>query len=350
MELRIYDRNLNFLGVVENQRSLLWTRRYFEAGSFQVYVPITDYNVTLFKRGNLITYRGAGDAGVIESLTLEENNLKTEILAEGRFLSSYMDRRLIRGTTNFNGKVEVAMRQLLSNATPLPLVRLGELKGFGETVEFQATYKNLLEYETKLAMYANFGFRFIPDFTAKTITFDVYKGVDRSRTQKDRAFVEFSDEFSNINTMMYIENEQMLKNVAYVGGEGEGSARTIVQVGNTASTGLDRRELFVDARDLQSDDLTTAQYRAILTQRGNDVMKEYALAETMECSADANLNFKYRVDYDLGDIVTVKKKKWQISKDLRITEVMEVYEHGNMEVAPTFGSPLPTKIDWTEVY
>lgn len=350
MELRIYDRELNFLGIIENQRSLIWTRKYFDVGDFQIHVPVTDYNVSLLKRGNLVSYRNAKDAGVIESLTLEQNDLSNEILVEGRFLASYMDRRLIRGTRNFDGTIEVAMRTLFSEATALPLVQLGELKGFTDEVEFQVTYKNLLDYEVKLAMAGNLGFHFVPDFTEKTITFDIYQGLDRSRSQKDRAFVEFSDEFSNINTICFVENDQLLKNIAYVGGEGEGSARVIVQVGATSSTGLDRRELFVDARDLRSDDLTAAKYRAILRQRGLEVMKDYDLAETMECTADANLNFQYREDYDLGDIVTVRKKNWDIAKNLRITEIAEVYEHGNMEVTPTFGTPLPTKINWAEVY
>lgn len=348
MEIRIYDRDLNFVGLVENQRSFIWTRRYFEPGSFELHVPITDYTISLFQMGRLVSYAGAGDAGVIEELELEESALHNEIIAKGRFLASYMDRRLIRGTLNFNGRVEVAMRKILSDATPLPLVQLGTLKGYTDTIQFQATYKNVLDYEQKLSQSANIGFHFVPDFTNKTITFELYKGVDRSRAQTERAFVEFSEEFDNINSVNYYTNETLFKTNAWVGGQGEGSARRIVAIGDSSLTGLDRREMFIDARDLSPDDLTDAEYVAVLSQRGHDVMRDYPKTTTFECTTEANLNFKYRQDYDLGDIVTIRKKLWQVTANLRITEIMEVYEHGKMQVIPTFGTPLATKIDWED--
>lgn len=41
MEVRIYDRDLNFKGVIENHTSLIWTRKYYEPGNFEIHVPIT---------------------------------------------------------------------------------------------------------------------------------------------------------------------------------------------------------------------------------------------------------------------------------------------------------------------
>ena len=157
MEIRFYNKEMDFLGVMENQTSLLWRRRYNEPGEFELYAPITDDNLKLTEKTNLIWMRGCDEAGVIEDRKLEESDTKNEITAKGRFISSYMDRRLIKDTVNFTGKVEVAMRQLLSGAVPIPRVQLGELQGFEELVDFQATYKNLLDYEEKLAKSAGLG-------------------------------------------------------------------------------------------------------------------------------------------------------------------------------------------------
>ena len=141
MEVRIYDRDLNFKGVIENHTSLIWTRKYYEPGNFEIHAPITEQNLRLLAKGNIISKRGSSEAGVIEDIENEESDLKNEITAKGRFLSSYMDRRLIKSTVNFSGKIEVAMRNLLSGVTAIPLVELGTLNGFTETVEFQATMK-----------------------------------------------------------------------------------------------------------------------------------------------------------------------------------------------------------------
>lgn len=344
MEIRVYDANLNFKGISENQTSFVWTRRYFESGEFRIYLPLTDDNLKLYKLGNLVTYRGANEAGVIEDLTLRNTSTERVIIASGRFLTSYMDRRLVRPTLNFSGKVEVAMRKMLSDAVAIPLVELGELNGYDETIEFQATYKNLLTMEENLSKGSNIGFRFRPDFTAKKIYFETYKGLDKSRSQTDRAFVEFSDMFDNLNSVENRQNDQLLKNVGYVGGEGEGNARTYLIVGDDSLTGLERREIFIDAKDISSDEITQAEYLAALRTRGLEKMEEHVFSNAYECATIPSGNFEYKKDYDLGDIVTIKKSDWGLNTIQRITEIQEVYEHGSATIVPIFGSPLPTKI------
>lgn len=344
MEIRVYDREMDFQGVIENQTSLIWTRKYFEPGTMEIHVPITRDSLGLTRKGNLIWMRGCNEAAVIEDRKLEESGRRNEITIKGRFLSSYMDRRLIKGTVNFSGRVEVAMRQLLSGVTPIPRVRLGALQGYGETVRFQATYKNLLNYEEKLARSAGLGFRFRPDFDAKEIYFEVYRGTDRTAGQGVNNRVVFSENYNNLNNAIYRENDKLYKNVAYVGGEGEGTARTIIQVGEAA--GLDLREMFVDAKDLAKDGLTQEEYREALKTRGEEKLREAAASSSFECDAQADVNFRYRENYDLGDIVTVRKKAWGITEEKRITEAREIYEYGGRKIEPTFGNSLPEAIDW----
>ena len=345
MEVRVYDSNLNFLGISENQTSFVWHRKFFESGEFRIYLPLTDDNIRIYQLGNIVTYRGANEAGVIEDLILRNTSTERVIIAEGRFLTSYMDRRLVRPTLNFSGKVEVAMRKMLTDAVPIPLVELGTLNGFDESIEFQATYKNLLSMEEKLSKGANIGFRFRPDFTTKKIYFETFKGLDKSRSQTDRAFVEFSDMFNNLNSVENRQNNQLLKTVGYVGGEGEGSERTYIVVGDDSLTGLARRELFIDAKDISSEDLTQEEYLANLRTRGLEKMNEHLYSNSYECSTIPSGNFEYKTDYDLGDVVSIRKSDWGLNTTLRITEIQEVYEHGNATIVPVFGSPLPTKIN-----
>ena len=346
MEVRVYTKDLRFQGVSENQTSVIWTRRYFEAGEFEIHVPITPENVNLYRRSNLVWLQGAVEAGIIEDLKYEETSTLNEITAKGRFLESYMDRRIIYPTVNFTGYTEAGMRALLSGLSkPFPHVELGDLQGYTEEVSFQVTWKELLSTQTKLAMASNLGFRFKPDFNERKIYFEVYKGLDRTRSQRNRSFTEFSDDFDNLNSATFKLNDQLEKTVAYVAGEGEGSSRRIVIVGDTTGEGYERRELYVDAKDISSDGLTDAQYTAALTQRGIDKLNENELSTSLECVTVPLGNFKYKTDYDLGDIVTTKKSNWGVGQDLRITEIQEVYEHGSMQVVPTLGNPLPTTLN-----
>lgn len=349
MQLRIYDAELKFLGITENQTSVIWTRKYFEPGEFQVELPITDDNLSLFQLGNIVSKRDSIEAGVIEDLRLHESISAKVIIASGRFLSSYMDRRLIRPKYNFSGRIEVAMRTILDNAADIPLVELGELQGFTEEITFQATYKNLLSYQTKLAKAGGMGYRFRPDFTTKKIYFEVYKGLDRTREQSDRAFVEFSDRFDNMNDIDARFNDKLYKNVGYVGGQGEGDDRIYVTVGDDASTGLERREVFISATDITRDEgMSEVTYRQKLAERGNEKLKECVFSNAVECVTIPMGNFEYKRDYDLGDIVTVRKTNWNYENQQRITEISEVYEHGIAQIVPVLGTAIPEKIEWED--
>lgn len=475
MQLRIYDDEFNFLGITENQTSVIWNRKYYECGDFSVVLPVTDDNIKLYQIGNIVAKRGGVEAGVIEDLQIHESFDLHTITASGRFLSSYMDRRLIRPRFSFSGKVEVAMRTVLDNAESIPLVELGELQGFTDEVTFQATYKDLLAYETKLAKSAGLGYRFRPDFEEKKIYFEVYKGLDKSRNQNDRAFVEFSDKFDNVENAEARLNDQLYKNVAYVGGQGRGDERVYTQVGDDTLEGLARRELFVDAKDIQEEDVgdepvmeeipepptmgvipaqpvrgaipaqpSTADYmekrsatdgdgntfdyeyldesaynaayaswqseknriireyntayaswqaertriineyntaynawlaeknRIIseyetahahwesevararreyiieLQTRGEQKLEECLFSNSIECGIIPIGNFEYKRDYDLGDIVTVKKTNWDYENVARITEISEVYEHEIFTIIPTLGDALPVTVDWED--
>jgi len=113
-------------------------------------------------------------------------------------------------------------------------------------------------------------------------------------------------------------------------------------------SGFDLREVFLDAKDINKDELTEAAYMAALRTRGQEYINENKVFENFEAEAEADVNFTYQKDYDLGDVVTVKKKKWGTSQNLRITELCEVYEYGGMYVVPTFGDALPTAIKWDD--
>lgn len=348
MEIRFYNPEMNFIGVMENQTSLIWRRKFYEPGRFKLFTPLTPGNLNLTEKQNILWMRGSNEAAVIEDRFVEDSTRHAQIEATGRFISSYLDRRLIRPKISFQGTVEAAMRKILSDAEPIPRVYLGELNGFPETVSFQATYKNLLTYESKLARCANIGFRLRPNFNEKKLYFETYKGVDRSRSQSANHRVIFSENYENLNEVSFRENDQFYKNVVYIGGAGANDERIFVSFGT--ETGLERRELFVDARDITWDEgMTEAQYKEKLLQRGHEKQaSEYEEVKTISCLTNANANFVYKTDYDLGDIVTVHKKSWGISADLRITEIEEIYERGAMKVSPVFGSVLPEAIDWRD--
>ena len=236
------------------------------------------------------------------------------------------------------------MRFMINRVQPIPLLQLADPMGDETQIVFQATYKNLLTYLEKLARYAEVGFRVVPDFKSKTMTFETYKGIDRTQAQGENPRVVFSEAYNNLNQAKHNYSDGTMKTKIIVGGTGDGLDRVYVTVGG--GTGFDLREEFLDAKDVNKDELTDAEYLEALRTRGMEYLAEHGTIENFEAEAEADVNFTYEKDYDLGDIVTVKKKKWNTAQNLRITELCEVYEYGGMYVVPTFGDALPTTIKW----
>ena len=347
MIIRIYDGDMNFLGQIENVFSLQWMRKYNSCGEFEAHVPVTAYNVQLLKLENLFYLKGKKECGIIESITISYEKSKKEITVKGRFASSYFYRRIIKGTYNFNGRVETSMRELVSKAA-IPGVMLGPDNGYTEKITYQATYKNILTYIEKLSQSSDIGFRLRPDFDEKKWIFETYKGVDRSDSQYDISRVIFSQKNGDIEKATYSANSKTYANVCYVGGQGEGANRQVEITGNVSLTGLERREIIINGSDISKENISDLAYKNALIERGNTTLNSNMLAETLEKEDKIRGNYNYPSDYDLGDIVTNRFEYWGMTSNDRVTEVNEVYEHGVMKAVPTFGTPLPSTIDWSD--
>ena len=95
-------------------------------------------------------------------------------------------------------------------------------------------------------------------------------------------------------------------------------------------------------------DLTDTEYADKLLQRGHEKALEYAESTAIECETIPDSNFHYKTDYDLGDVVSVDKRTWGVTVNMRITGIDEVYERGGVRIVPTFGTPIATAIDWSD--
>ena len=110
--------------------------------------------------------------------------------------------------------------------------------------------------------------------------FETYKGIDRTQRQGENSRVIFSESYGNLNQAKHTFSDETAYTKVIVGGQGEGAARTFVTVGG--GTGFDLREVFLDAKDINKDELNDAQYMEALRTRGRDYLMENASVENFE--------------------------------------------------------------------
>lgn len=117
-------------------------------------------------------------------------------------------------------------------------------------------------------------------------------------------------------------------------------------------SGLSRRELYVDARDLQSDSdpdkpLTVAEYIAALTNRGREKLAEHQLVKSFDADVRTlNPTYIYGVDYQLGDIITAIDDRLGITADAVVQGVSRsvVGEKETLTLALGYEQPTPYDI------
>lgn len=349
MDLYIYNRNLELQGIIDVYSSLRWRRKYFTCGEFELHCSPTIKNISLLMPESIIARRDSVEAGVIEYINITD----TDLTIKGRFLSSYLDRRIVWNTTRISDTTENAIRKLVVENAINPTdtnrciygIHLGGINNYIEITDIQVSYKNLLSTLEKLSKTSNIAFRIRPDFQVMQLYFETYKGSDKSINQSTNPHIVFSKEFENLQENTYELACTNFKNITLVGGAGEGAERRFVTVGS--GSGLDRYEVFTDARDIQDTvpPMDESQYLKLLTEKGQQTLSSSTVIENFEAKVNLQGNVKYKQDFDLGDVVTVINTTWGKFVNVRITEIEEVYENGVVSITPTFGSPAPEILD-----
>lgn len=272
--VEIRGKDTTVIGIVDVAKSIIWHSVYFGVGDFEIYAPATPQIISLLQVGRYVTRIDNKEIGIIENINITESESDgITITASGRFAKSILDRRLIynlTGTTNkatiLRGNVENAVREVVKNNAiacafdnkrNIDLLALGVATNIpfkiidanGNAAEKQVLYENLLEYTD--GVLEEYGLAATCILSGGALCYCVYMGVDRStNNQSGNMPIIFSKEFDNLTASTYSYISTTEKNVALIGGEGEGAKRFYSLLASTESD-LQRREIWIDASSIK---------------------------------------------------------------------------------------------------
>lgn len=351
------------LGEISQYTSLLWPDAYLGYASFELWAPITDDNSVLIKEGNVI-WTGGENAAIIEIIKADVNDKGEKVYdVKGRTLEARFVNRIIWGTfIAANKRASTAMYELVNTSVISTTKAVRKLRWMsnaedtqcGKMIEnYQKTGGDIYDALVNIATDSDVGFSVLFNPITQEEKFEVREGVDRTLNNPDgNEPVIFSTELEDLLSSQYYMNNQDERNVALVQGEDKGTNRKSVIVGNDTLSGYDRRELYVDARDLQSEvyhedgtttPLSPEEYNATLSQRGNEKLAEHARVETFEAKIRqfGDVQYVYGEDYFKGDKVTVIDEQLGLMVSARITLAEEQYSE-DYNLVLTFGYSYPT--------
>ena len=354
MNAYIMDTNFKVLCVIDDYESFIWSDRYCAYGDFEIYAPTKAAFYEFVQKKYYIWCSESEHLMIIEKVEIdtdiEDGN---HLTISGRSLESILDRRIIWTQTILDGNFQNGIKKLLTDNIISPANTARKIDNFifkestdsritALKVSAQFTGDNLYDSIKALCESNGVGFKVTLDESFRFV-FELYMGTDRSYDQNTVPYVVFSPNFENIINSKYYESNSDLKNVALIGGEGEGSERRYATIGGNGAdascSGLERRELFVDARDISSKvndyTLTEDEYKAQLQQRGSDKLGENIEVTNFEGQIDTSLLYVYDRDFFIGDIVQLENEYGKEGKS-RVEEVMYSEDTSGVSIVPTF--------------
>jgi len=355
---------MNLVGVIDKIISLVWTRRYSETGGFKLLVPCTPEHVDILEMGMIVMRKDDDEAGQIRYIrcSMDGQGLET-IEIQGSFLRWWLGKRLIQFHFQVRDITQNIIKHIINDnvinpgdtARKIPNLYFGSISSFGrEAFEYEPErWANVLETCELLAKGESIGLKIITDIETKSHFVEMYACRNLSESNGFYTPRVFSAEYDNVVDQSFTQSTENKKTTIVVGGyklDSSPNAQRVVTV-HHALQGHERDESYLDCSSLtpqrkneQGIDyyLNDMDYVNMLLRFGFDERAQRAEVLSFEGRLNPRSNLKYKEDFDLGDIVTVREKRWRKESDVRIEEIEETHEEGKEEINITFGEPLPT--------
>lgn len=321
MSVWLFDSAGAALYEVAEFESIITTERFREHSEWSGRFPASAY--TKFTEAYFAIVSGEPEVYLVEDITLKTDRDGQTVEVGGRSASALLHTRTIVGTLTWDtltaGAMIADMMGDFTTTRALPLV-FGTGDTVGSTFSLQRSWGDCGEIALEILAAQSLGMRTRMD--GATVKLDVFA--------PNYTDTILGEAYGSADSSTYEKAKGSWRNYAYVLGEGVGDARMQVTVDQTASG--ERRELYVDASDLQKGVLTDPQYQALLSARGASKLADTRLVEWANADTDAALR--------AGDVVWYDSTRWAMS--FMCTEAMTTYEGGTVKHTAKFGERRAT--------
>lgn len=361
IEITVLNSDLERIGVIDKYKSFIWTDRYYDAGEFELCLPVTSKYAQSIKEDMYLRIPTSKRRMIVESIetdtdTEEGNNL----IITGHSTEYILDRRIVWSQTNVNGSVQNALHSIINDAfiTPKDSRRRVSNLIFSVSTDPKVTSvsyakaaqymgDSIFEVVKKVCQAYHIGFKM--EFVDNNFVFSLYAGTDRSYDQTANSYVVFSPSNDNLLNSKYLKSIKNYKNVLRIAGEGEGATQTFIthylefdDDHASEKVGLSRREIYVDCHDVSSVTssntvMDVQQYTNTLVQKGVEKMVDLVPETAFEGEIDATTMYTYGIDYEVGDICEIRNE-YGMNDTVRITEVVQTWEADGYTCIPTLES------------
>ena len=320
MKIKIYDKDLNNILFVDGQYvSCLWSEGYNTIGSFCLeLIDTEEYR----KKIREDFYAGRSDRDtlmVIKTVEFRDGR----IIASGKQATAVLDDVAMLGTIPAGVNIDTSVKNAYNNSAKFRKLNFAETN-IGVKSTHQISNSSFWEVCSTLCADTDLGIR-VKKAGAELLA-EFYQPSENQN-------LIFSKQYGNLSEPEITLSTEGAKNYAIVFGQGEGENRTYTTVDMTK--GQDRRELVVDANDLQMDEGEVMEdYLKRLKSRG--------IEKLLECQSVFSCSFipsekDFGSKYDLGDILTVNLSEYGLKLKARVSKFSQKSQSNKTETTVEVG-------------
>nr|DAJ79333.1 MAG TPA: hypothetical protein [Caudoviricetes sp.] len=349
MVIYVLNQKYETIGVLDSYESLIWTDRYNESGDFEIYTKVSSDVLNLLQVNNYLIISLSERVMIVEKIKITyDSEAGYNLIVSGRSLESILARRIVWNQTTISGNLQNGIKKLIDEAIISPKLAERKIENFifevsddpfitGLTIdETQFTGDSLYDIIVTLCQMKKIGFKILLD-NKNNLVFSLFNGIDRSYNQAKNPYVVLSRNYETLTSSNYTEDYTDYKNVTLIAGAGEGISRSNTTVGT--ESGLNRRELYTDARDISRTDdagttIAAATYTKLLKERGTSKLEESSVTQSFEIESNPEPMYTYGTDFYCGDLVQLVDD-FGHEAEVRITEWIISHDSNGLTMYPT---------------
>ena len=341
--LKLLDLNLDIVTIIDDYETLYYEEKFADVGECKIEISADSENFKSIQK-NMFIYLDKYRCWFIEDIDISEGKATLSCLAlsfifSHRIIIPPTGKSHIQISNKLTGEIAKAfIDSCLVKATDksrnIPLVF--ESYKVGHKAIYESRYENLLNELQVLATYSSFGFKVGIDIKNRNYVCSLYEGRDMTEE------TIFSEEFDNIDDVKINDSNSGYKNTVYIAADGEGANRNIQKMAIGDYSGFMLREDIIEAQiDKETD------------EEGNEIPVDVAntieitglefLEENCEKTSIEAILLNTVEEIEVGDIVTIKSKRYGLQLTQRIIEVNTEYTvESGKSIGIVVGTQKPT--------
>ena len=322
----IYNPDLTRIGEISTFISSVWSEGYNTVGNFQLEVQKKTGLLALLQIGYYVGKNDKKTLMIIKSVQTFRNKIIVNGFPAVQIFNDRVSTEIVSNET-----AETALRRVVGNMTEWDNIELGEPAEIEDVFPRQFSQDSVLNYCLAICQEIDAGFILRHDKKTKKLLFEIYKPTDDKN-------LKFAEKFGNLTDSTVSFSENNFKNVAIVAGMGEGESRIFVTVGATETTGLNRREIFLDARHIQQEqDETETDYLARLENYGLEQLSQMLKTQNVKISVNPD---DFGTKFVLGDNITCILTDFGLKLRVKIVQFTETIQKNGTSLEISVGNPI----------